>query len=330
MTPDNCDRFVITNRPDHRHPKLGFINSAGEEVIECQFEGAMNFYYGFASVSISKRGSGELWGSISTSGEFAVEPKYDFMQQCDEGGWSVATDARGFAGVVGVDGLIKIPFEYKTLTGFFEGKCGFQTHEFPLWGVMDKTRRTIIEPRYEAVTGFVDGKSIARLNGKYGIIDGNGMTILPHEYDSLGGPSGSCFIARLGNERGLLSLEGQWIFKTTFESLTAYREGLAVFSRYPLTAYPQTSGYLDMEGKIVLPDVYESARSFYSGLAAVSQNRKYRFIDKSGETIIPGPFEKVGYESFAHGLAYVEQKVGRKLRRGYINLRGEWVWIARQ
>ena len=52
--------------------KYGFINTAGEFVINPQFDGARDFSEGLARVNI-----GGKYGFINTSGEIVINPQFD-------------------------------------------------------------------------------------------------------------------------------------------------------------------------------------------------------------------------------------------------------------
>ena len=52
--------------------KVGFINKAGEFVINPQFDGAWSFSEGLAWVKI-----GDKWGFINKAGEFVINPQFD-------------------------------------------------------------------------------------------------------------------------------------------------------------------------------------------------------------------------------------------------------------
>ena len=52
--------------------KYGFINTKGEQVIECKFDGALDFSEGLAAVE-----KGGKWGHVNTKGNFIVFDGYN-------------------------------------------------------------------------------------------------------------------------------------------------------------------------------------------------------------------------------------------------------------
>ena len=69
--------------------KWGYINTKGEQIVECKFDGARGFNEGFARVQ--KDGK---WGYINTKGEQIVECKFDDAYDFNEGFARVKKDGK--------------------------------------------------------------------------------------------------------------------------------------------------------------------------------------------------------------------------------------------
>ena len=69
--------------------KWGYINTKGEQIVECKFDSYSNFNEGFAAVK--KDGK---WGYINTKGEQIVECKFDGARSFNEGFALVKKDGK--------------------------------------------------------------------------------------------------------------------------------------------------------------------------------------------------------------------------------------------
>ena len=69
--------------------KYGYINTKGEQIIECKFDYACDFSEGFARVQKDYK-----WGYVNTKGEQIVECKFDDVWSFNEGFAGVAKDGK--------------------------------------------------------------------------------------------------------------------------------------------------------------------------------------------------------------------------------------------
>lgn len=87
-------------------------------------------------------------------------------------------------------------------------------------------------------------------------------------------------------------------------------------------------GYIDRTGQVVIPCKFDSADQFSEGLAAVEIKEKIGYIDKTGKLVVPPRFDS-GYP-FSGGLAlvvlrYFETGVIHMARLGYVDRVGKLV-----
>ena len=69
--------------------KWGYINTKGEQIVECKFDGVGDFNEGFAAVKKDDR-----WGYINTKGEQIVKCKFDGVGDFNEGFAAVKKDRK--------------------------------------------------------------------------------------------------------------------------------------------------------------------------------------------------------------------------------------------
>ena len=99
-----------------------------------------------------------------------------------------------------------------------------------------------------------------------------------------------------------------------YDSISGFRDGLA------WVQLDRKWGFVDKSGEVVVPIIYDNVGSFfYEGLAAVMLDGKWGFIDKSGSEVVPFIYDIV--EEFHDGLAAVV--LGDKW--GFIDKTGEVV-----
>lgn len=173
--------------------KVGFINTAGEEVIPCQYptsEHALNrlgyaFHNGYATVTNSK----DECGLINRQGELVVDTIYDCIWSPSECGVRIFQENSKY-GVMDLQGNILVPLQYDNI--WCEGERLFATKN-GIMAQIDNTGKVILpfcssydfEPMYlstdeyeEHPTGYF--KYFA--GGYQGVIDAKGRMVIPAIY----------------------------------------------------------------------------------------------------------------------------------------------------
>ncbi|MBI1992496.1 MAG: WG repeat-containing protein, partial [Candidatus Omnitrophica bacterium] len=100
----------------------------------------------------------------------------------------------------------------------------------------------------------------------------------------------------------LINKEGKVVFAPENPSALAFAgkssEGLLAFSTN------RKWGYVDRAGELVIPPQFDAAQPFSGGLAAVRIGHKEGYINKTGAFVISPQFDMAG--GFSEGLAPVE------------------------
>lgn len=329
--------------------KSGYIDRTGKLVIEAKYDHVGEFSEGLAVV-----GHGYVFEGLDKvkpgGGNFVpipLEPDGFKWEIIDESGKVVA----------------KLNTNWNYMHSIFsEGLAPFQgdiatDDNGHLFGYMDKTGKTVIEPRFLFAWYFKDGLApVCVDNQKCGIIDRTGKFVVPPVYNEtrefseglalvrnaewLGGyvnKSGEVVIApelgspgradfneglapaAAGTKFGFIDKLGRFAIQPQFDWVGPFSEGLAP------VAYGGKKGYVDREGKFAIQASFAEAQPFSEGLAAVStcpavNDCGYGYIDKSGKLVIEERFN--GAEPFRGGLAQVHTRDGF----GYIDREGKFVW----
>lgn len=158
------------------------------------------------------------------------------------------------------------------------------------WGYMDRSGKTVIEPRFDWADDFSEGLAAVKVGELWGFIDTNGKLVIEARYSSV----------------------------------YQFSEGLA---RVQIGGYGKPWGFIDHTGVMVieprLADTIgggELENSFHDGLARIEVNSLHGFIDKKGNTSIAPRF-RYAYP-FSEGLAAASEGLDKKW--GYIDKYGNW------
>jgi len=287
--------------------KVGFIDAAGRTVIPFRFDKACGFHDGRATVQIAGKK-----GIIDRSGRWVVEPgKYKNLGLYHEGLCAYLTDFEGeYWGFLDPSGepvgwpafqraRIVLPIYFQ------EGRCLIKTRLGDLGYIDRKTRVRIrlANPEWQAWS-FSDG--LARVNMS---VD----TRTQAEKDIPG-----LYDAPLLPQFGFIDREGRVVIEPRFTSAGDFTEGLAPVSLtdeallHPGGEYMpdegQTEserrwGFINKRGELVIPMIYERVGQFHDGLAPFRKAGKWGYLNRKGEVVVPSRFEEA--EEFKNGLALV-------------------------
>lgn len=252
---------VANDDSDSSTVKYGYINKENRFVIPAKFEFAMTFNEGFAVVKNYDR-----YGMIDRKGNEVMPCKYI--------GVSGMIDGRCFAYDVETELAAMFDNKMKQLTDFKYSEIPYYSEDFYIarmgghYTYLDKKGRERFG-LFEELSGFFEGYSMVKQNGKYGIINRKGKIILPIEYDN----------------SGWRAME--YIFS----------ENLAMVEK------DNKYGFVNKQGEIVIPIIYESAQHCTEGLIPVQKDGVWGFIDKEGNEVSPFVFMMASY--FTWGRAEV-------------------------
>jgi hypothetical protein len=117
--------------------KYGYVNDAGETVIDYQFDGADDFAYGYARV----------WDKASN--------KY---------------------GAIDSKGVLVFPFQFQYITPL-DGIFAVQIDEIPRLSFIDASNKLVFEAQYEGVGGMVGDNIQVKKDDKWLLIDKKGNIV---------------------------------------------------------------------------------------------------------------------------------------------------------
>lgn len=324
--------------PFGRGAKVGFIDSHGREVIPERFGNAGDMAYfqdGLAPVFEAGVGS----GYIDPSGKFVIGPTqvWAWGRPFREGvagvliwgknggsnraGWidrsgKIIFSGMGAEGTHFSDGLMSMPKD--------KGK----------WGFVDKNFQFVIQPQFDYVSEFSEGRAGVTINRKAGFIDRSGKVVIPLKYDAVWPfhdglaqvrndiPNGSAMTIEgqqqvYRHQYGFVDQQGNEIIPLQFEEAGYFSEGCAMVVPTGFKLF----GIIDKTGRFVHVPEFEDAGEFHEGLARACVKQKCGYVDQSGVWTIPPTF--ISARDFWHGLAGVAWKEGEY---GYVDRTGKTIW----
>ncbi len=157
------------------------------------------FEYGYAQVKVEMEDGRILWGIINPSGDYVIEPKYDYICALSNGYFlvDINTDDKSYGdgeyqpsrkGVINKAGEVVVPIIYCELHYDCEEKTFTALSQDGRWGIIDFNNNVIL-PFY--ICKYLQSKDINGLHiieqhdGKHGAIDASGKVFIPFIYDDL-------------------------------------------------------------------------------------------------------------------------------------------------
>jgi len=231
----------------------------------------------------------------------------------------------GKFGYVNKVGREIVPLKYTYAKAFAEG-LGAVRNEDNKWGFVDRNGNLIIPCIYDDVESFSNGLSWVKKDGKWGYIDKKGNNVLPFKYAEKKDITSEIVRVKISVDysQGVYNkIRRTFIIKEDTYDDIQYGDGL-----FEVRKNGENS-YVNMSGQVVIP--YSSLKDrlidgpFHDGMAQLREESKaddywrLGFIDKSGKTVIPPKYRKVG-TYFSEGVIAVSENWDRTTQSGTFRL----------
>lgn len=174
------------------------------------------------------------------------------------------------------------------------------------YGFINKSGNALIQPQFDEVGSFSEGRAAVRIGLKVGYIDTAGKLVITPQFDppaprepfSLYEFRYGRARVRLGGRVGLIDDTGKYVRNPDLLQATRFSEGLSTV---------QTStgewGFLDRSGNLAKAGSFGNVFPLSGGLAGALSNGRWGYIDRSGKWIISPQFEAA--TNFYEGRALV-------------------------
>ena len=233
--------------------KFGYINKAGNYVINPTFDEAYDFSDDMACVKI-----GDKYGFIDKSGKLVIAAMFDLPAYFKDGKASVQFNHLSM--VIDKNNKPLLTTKVQGLSQFYEGLARFEDQD--KIGFMNEKGDIKIPATYEVSTE----------RAKQWMIFSEGLSQFEVRIHPSNAPDGS-FVSRFG----YLNKIGKIVIPATFSYAGPFKNGIAVVMQNG------KYGYIKKDGKFLIPPLFANAGYFVDGIARVSGGAgfgdyKYRFI----------------------------------------------------
>lgn len=301
------------------HWKWGFIDKTGKKVVPCIYDECMPFIEGLAAVL-----KDDKWGFVDKTGKEVVPCIYNDILPFKEGLAAVFKDEGwGFIDKIGKEVL---PFIYEYADSFDSGLACVKTTEG--YGYIDKSGKEVIPCIYDGTDSnvldysgqFSEGLVSVKKGDEWIFIDRNGNEITSDIYEKYFDDHESfrngvvVLSKKKTGETVLLNELGQEILKTDWRDrlYSRYADNYNDNKDYPLFInYKEDDkghrkwGYINKFGETVIPFIYDRIGRFSEGLAPVFNDGRKFYIDISGREVLSCGYDYIG--NFSEGLAAVKK-----------------------
>lgn len=276
--------------------------------------------------------------------EYLIEPKFQLMGLGSFNEGLAIFQEDDLSGYIDKSGAMIIPQQYKYAYHFSEGLATVSKGDNQ-WGFIDKIGKEVIPCIYQWALSFSEGLAKVQKDEKWGFVDKNGKVVVPIQYDEVGNFKEGLAYVKKDGKYGYIDKNGEIIIPFIYEWADDFSEGLVgvgidfeeekevtYFVHWEGWGEPPPNagktiteiqivktrkyGFIDKDGNTVVPFNYEVVWGFSEGYANVRSNFGWGYVDKNGEEVIPCQY--VYAWEFKDGLARAEK--GDKW--GYIDKKG--------
>ncbi len=219
--------IVINNR------KKGIVSNKGQVVIEPKFDEIELPLNDFTYIK-----DGELWGVVKSDGSEIFKPEYVKKFSFNSNGLSIAEKSSkygvGATGIVNKDGSVVVELNQGIIK--YEPGHFFILNENNKWYITDDNAKAIsgdfdeFKPQFsnKGTNYLVDGRIIAKKDGKYGFIDKTGNPVIPFNFDEIGtgGFGESLCAVKVNNKWGYINTKGEYFYQPEFEEAGRFEKNV--------------------------------------------------------------------------------------------------------
>lgn len=208
--------------------KNGIVSIKGNVIIEPKYDEIELPFSDFTYVK-----NGELWGVVKSDGSEIFVPEYLEKFSFNSKGLSVAKKTGKYGHGAGASGVVNR--EGSVIVELNQGIVDYEPGHFFIfskdnkWYITDDDAKPISgefeglkqQIKNRQANYYVDGKIIAKKDGKYGFIDINGNTLIPFSFDDIvtGGFSEGLCGVKVDSKWGYINVKGEYFIQPEFEEV---------------------------------------------------------------------------------------------------------------
>lgn len=237
--------------------------------------------------AVCKEVGGSKWGYINAKGKFILPPVYEHAGEFQDNGLAII-GLRGLSGIIDLNGYFIVEPKYDSINPFSEGRATvINSHGSK---VIDESGKEITAKAYSFIGDYKEGRALFADTDKqgnylYGYLNKRGKEVLPLTYESASDfKDGKAVVKFKGGSYALISLTGKVLHTYPYPFVGDYSESLLAFQKKTGEKF----GYMNEQGNIIIEPKFTGAQKFIGARAVVniSDDFKYGLIDKTGHYIL--------------------------------------------
>ncbi|WP_216828584.1 WG repeat-containing protein [Alkalihalobacterium elongatum] len=239
---------------------------------------------------------GMKWGFINQLGTLRLPAKYDRADDFQENGLAIVT-RNDKTGLINCSGRYVVEPIYESVLPFTEGRAVVIDREG--FKVLDEQGTILTVKAYNFIAPFEEGRAVfsnQTTDGQYlyGYLDRSGREVLPLQYQYANDFKDGTALVRLADQNhALIDKEGTIINTYPYPIMSGFSEGLSPFRK----SFDDPYGYINEKGDIVIQPQFSTAQLFHGGTAVVNVidgiSNRYGLIDKEGNIIISAQYNDI-------------------------------------
>lgn len=277
---------IAVVKPSGNKGLYGYIDEKGNYIINPTFISATQFTDGIAVVVAEN----EAPKAINKKGEVLFTlANAEQLQEFSDGlaGFSInSDDGKQKWGFVDEKGQPKINPQFQYVMKFSDGKAAVR-NDSGKWGYIDKEGKFLINPQFDGAGNFKNGKAIVILDTKTGVIDDKGQYIINPQFSAMQ-EDGNLYLVNSGGKVGWADKEGKLIINPQFDAAGPFNGN----SLAPVKS-GSTWGYIDKKGNFSIATQFDEALPFNGDRAVVKSGGRVGFIDTKGKYLVNPQFDDI-------------------------------------
>ena len=258
-------------------------------LTDCDFIEKAKSSYHDDPVKVSQKGMVGILNARNS--KWLVSPKYEDVNYLHTTFSLIKKNGKW--GAIGKNEKVLIPIDYDEI------KNRYQVRKGEYWGIIDKDQNWLLLPKYDKLSGGMNGAHIYK-NGKVGYFSHKNQIFIEPIYQEIYSTrikGGSIFFAKKNDKWGIIDKLNKII--KPFES-----DKLNRFDNQIVACKNELCALIDKKGKEITPYIFTSIKRYERGrenLLRVEQEQKYGIIDTLGNWVLPCEFDWAG-PSFSNNL----------------------------
>ncbi len=251
-----CFAIINTISDFNSSIKFGYLNKAGDVIIEPVYNEATSFYKGFAFVK-----KGNTYSRINKNGKDYSLHDYEKIENFTDGIAMVYKEKK--YGFINSEGIEIVPCIYSDAIPFSEGLGSVKKGGF--WFYVDKQGKRAFDGDYAEAYPFSEGLAMVVKGGRCGFIDKIGSLISEYRWNDAGSYHNGLVWVKVSKYYGFIDTKYQLKIGIKYKGVGDFKNGIC-------PVYPDRKHEKQLELNSVLPDyryffIDKYGREYYNGAA---------------------------------------------------------------